>query len=41
MAASSETYGKGFRQQHQEFLDEVMSEEQNPLPSHQVVQVGE
>jgi hypothetical protein len=41
MAASSETYEKGFHQQHQEILENIMSEEQNPLPSCQVVQIGE
>jgi len=38
MAASSETYEKGF---HQEVLENVISEEQNPLPPSQLAQVGE
>jgi hypothetical protein len=41
MAASSETYEKGFHQQHQEALEEVLSEEQVPLQPYQVVQYGE
>ena len=41
MAASSETYEKGFHQQHQEVLENVISEEQNPLPPGQLAQVGE
>jgi hypothetical protein len=41
MAASSETYEKGFHQQHQEVLEEVLSGEQVPLQSYQVVQYGE
>ena len=41
MAASSETYEKGFHQQHQVVLEEVLSEEQIPLQPYQVVQIGE
>ncbi len=41
MAASSETYEKGFHQQHQEVLEDLMSEEQIPLQPQQVVQIGE
>ncbi len=41
MAASSETYEKGFYQQHQEVLQGFMSEEQIPLQPFQVVQIGE
>jgi len=41
MAASSETYEKVFHQQHQEVIEEVMSEGQIPLQSYQMVQIGE
>jgi hypothetical protein len=40
MAANSETYEKGFHQ-HQEVLEEVMTEKQVPLQPYQVVQYGE